>query len=173
MLNRIVALILLIILSPVFLILGVLLLFFQGVPVFYIQKRVGLNMRLFSVFKFRSMSNGNITFVGKIIRNTGLDELPQLVNILNGEMSFIGPRPLTLDDVERLGWNSLYHSQRWKVRPGLSGLAQLSPVCNRRYSWFLDLYYAQNKTLTIDVNILLQSALVVFVGKRRLKNWKK
>ena len=171
--NRLFALLLILLLSPVFIGLSLLLLVFQGKPLLYIQDRVGLNKTSFSIFKFRSMVNGEVTLIGRFIRNTGLDELPQLVNILKGEMNFLGPRPLTNSDLIRLEWDVPYYNQRWDVKPGLSGLAQLSPACNRRYSWYLDKYYANNKSIALDVSILVQSLLVIFIGKVNLKKIKK
>lgn len=93
---------------------------------------MGAGKRDFTILKLRTMKNNEITFIGKIFRRTGLDELPQLWNILFGQMSFVGPRPLTKADAERLGWNDQFHAVRWKVKPGLTGLAQLSPVCHRK-----------------------------------------
>ncbi len=171
--NRLLAFLLLIFLSPFLIGLGLIILVLQGRPLFYCQKRVGMDKTYFTIIKFRSMADGKSTFIGKIIRNLGLDELPQLINILKDEMNFLGPRPLTKEDVIRLEWDTPYYNQRWNVRPGLTGLAQLSPVCNRKYSWYLDKYYANHKSLLLDLSILTQSIVVVFIGKINLKKIKR
>ena len=76
------------------------------------------NSQPFTILKFRSMRDGRVTRIGRLIRATGLDELPQFVNILRGDMSAVGPRPLTADDVARLGWTTPQHDFRWQSRPG-------------------------------------------------------
>ncbi len=115
------------------------------------------------------MKNGEITFIGSILRKTGIDEIPQLFNILKGDMNFIGPRPLTEFDVKRLQWDSDYYKPRWNVKPGLTGLAQLSPICHKKISYFYDQYYAKNKRLKLDMKILFASILIIFVGKESVK----
>jgi lipopolysaccharide/colanic/teichoic acid biosynthesis glycosyltransferase len=115
------------------------------------------------------MKNGKVFFFGKILRKTGIDELPQLFNIIKGEMNFIGPRPLTNHDIERLSWNSSYHEIRWDTKPGLTGLAQLSPICNKKMSFYLDKYYAENKSIELDFKILYVSFLTLFIGKNKAK----
>ncbi len=117
------------------------------------------------------MRNGEITKIGAIMRRTGIDELPQLLNILSMQMSFVGPRPLTQADIVRLEWTSEYYKQRWKVKPGLVGLAQLSPVCSRKMSWFLDLSYIRNGDFLLDMKIILMASLIPFLGKKRIINW--
>ncbi|MBK9192399.1 MAG: sugar transferase [Crocinitomicaceae bacterium] len=138
---------------------------------FFIQTRMGAGKRDFTILKLRTMKNNEITFIGKIFRRTGLDELPQLWNILFGQMSFVGPRPLTKADAERLGWNDQFHAVRWKVKPGLTGLAQLSPVCHRKMSWFFDQKYIQCSSFLLDMKIMISSVLVLFVGKQKAVKW--
>ena len=82
------------------------------------------------------MRNGKITKFGRILRATGLDELPQIYNILKGDMSLIGPRPLTKFDIDRLGWQRSEFDDRWSVRPGIVGLAQLSYSCHSKLTIF-------------------------------------
>src|SRR5690606_3786058 len=105
------------------------------------------------------------------LRQTGLDELPQLINMLRGEMSLIGPRPLTPEDVERLGWDGDSHAVRWSVKPGIIGLAQLYAGAGKRLSWFLDVTYVHDRRLALDVGIFAATALIGVVGKRRVRRW--
>lgn len=171
--NRIIAFIILIVLSPFLVIIMLVLLCFQGFPVFFIQERVGQGGTPFDIYKFRTMKAGDITTVGRIIRNLGIDEIPQLLNIVKGDMAFIGPRPLTAADIVRLKWDTDYHKIRWTVKPGITGLSQLAPVCHKKVSWFCDLYYSRNKTIFLDISVILQTILVLFIGKQRLKKLKK
>ena len=117
------------------------------------------------------MKNNKVTKLGSLFRKTGIDELPQLLNIISTSMSFVGPRPLTQDDIIRLGWNDEYHTSRWKCRPGLTGLAQLSPSCNKRMSWFLDKKYIQCNSILLDFKILFSSFAVLFLGKKQVIKW--
>lgn len=112
------------------------------------------------------MKNGKITFIGKILRKTGIDELPQLLNIISGQMSFVGPRPLTQFDLDRLGWNATYYNERWNVKPGLTGLAQLSPICHKKMSWFLDQKYCRCQSAILDLKIVFGSSIAIFAGKQ-------
>jgi lipopolysaccharide/colanic/teichoic acid biosynthesis glycosyltransferase len=168
--NQIIASLFVLILLPLAIIIVVFSYFFQGKQVIFKQTRLGKNKKSFSIIKLRTMTNGKITSFGKIIRNLGLDEIPQLINIIRGEMNFIGPRPLTLNDVERLGWNDKNHFKRWSVKPGITGLAQLSPVCNKKLSWLKDSFYIDNNNFRLNLSILIQSILVPFLGKKKLSN---
>ena len=111
------------------------------------------------------MKNSSITSEGKIIRKLGLDELPQIVNIIKGEMSFIGPRPLTEFDINRLGWNIADYNQRWSVKPGITGSAQLSKVCSADLSMKNDLFYVKHRSFLLDAKIFIKSLVVPFIGK--------
>ena len=165
--NQLLAFLAILLLSPLFVLVGVLIAIIDGLPVFFNQKRLGEDKKIFVVHKFRTMSHGEITFLGKILRKTGIDELPQLINIAKNEMSFIGPRPLTAFDVERLGWHADYYATRWDVKPGITGLAQLSPICHKKVSFFLDKYYATKQSVCLDAKIIIISALVIFLGKQK------
>ncbi|MDT2827200.1 sugar transferase [Enterococcus viikkiensis] len=164
----------LIILSPVFLVVAILVRFKLGSPVIFVQKRPGLNEKIFSMYKFRTMTseidkNGELlpdeirlTKFGKILRSTSLDELPELWNILKGDMSIVGPRPLLVE------YLSLYNEEQKKrhtVRPGLTGLAQVSG--RNAISWEekfrLDCGYINEITLRCDLNILLLTIKKVFL----------
>ena len=111
--------------GPVMAVIAVAILIEDGRPILFRQERLGRGRRAFTIVKFRSMRGERVTRVGRIVRATGLDELPQFLNILRGEMSAVGPRPLTDADVRRLGWRAPRFDFRWRVRPGLTGLAQV------------------------------------------------
>jgi len=153
-------------------------------PVLYYQTRVGENGKPFRIIKFRSMSvdaekNGaqwasqgdsRITRVGHVIRKVRLDELPQLFNILKGDMSFVGPRPERPEFVEGLEKKIPYYGERHRVKPGLTGWAQISYQYGasdedafRKHQY--DLYYVKNYSLLLDLLILVQTAEVVLMGK--------
>ncbi|HEU4620147.1 MAG TPA: sugar transferase [Gammaproteobacteria bacterium] len=159
----------LILLAPVLLAIAALILLDDGGPVLFVQTRCGRDRRPFRIYKFRSMHGGEITRAGAWLRAAGLDELPQLVNVLAGHMSLVGPRPLTLEDVRRLGWDDAAHDLRWRLRPGIAGLAQLYAGRGARVSWFLDCRYARARSLKLDLFVLFVTAAVSLVGKRRVR----
>lgn len=162
----------LVLLSPLLLLIACMIKRDDGGPALFTQMRVGKRKRPFRIYKFRTMDEGRVTRVGEWLRSTGLDELPQLVNVLRGDMSVIGPRPLTPDDVERLGWHAPAYALRWSVRPGIIGLAQLYAGRGARLSWFLDRCYVTRQTrLTLDAAIVVLSAGIALVGKRRVRRW--
>jgi len=111
------------------------------------------------------MENDKITRIGKPLRKLGLDELPQLINVMIGDMSFVGPRPLTQFDIERLNWNKEEYKERWSVKPGITGLAQLNSICSAELSMKQDLNYVRKKNFFFDIRILLRTLLVPFKGK--------
>lgn len=162
---RIIALILLVLTSPIFIGIAILLALQGGFSVLFIQKRIGFHKKEFKIYKFKTMEAGEITFIGKVLRKTGLDELPQLLNIIKGEMAFVGPRPLTQFDIERLKWNKSEFENRWNVKPGITGIAQLSKVCSADLSMKNDLYYVENKSRGLDFKIFLKSIFVPIIGK--------
>lgn len=171
MIHRLLAMLLLIALAPVLLVLSGLVLVCDGRPVLFRQTRLGIGRAPFQISKFRTMSGAQVTRLGALLRRTGLDEVPQLANIARGEMRFIGPRPLTAADVQRLAWDSPAHDGRWLVPPGLTGYAQFAPVCDRRISWELDDHYARNRSPALDLRIVAASCAVLVVGKQRAKGW--
>lgn len=159
-------------LSPLLLLIACSIKCDDGGPALFAQIRVGMRKRPFRIYKFRTMQDGRVTRVGHWLRSTGLDELPQLVNVLRGDMSVIGPRPLTHADVERLGWHAPAYALRWSVRPGIIGLAQLYAGRGARLSWFLDRSYVTRRAQwAVDVAIILLSAAIALVGKRRVRRW--
>jgi lipopolysaccharide/colanic/teichoic acid biosynthesis glycosyltransferase len=156
---------------PVCLLVGVAILLEDGRPVFFRQDRLGQHRRCFTILKFRSMRNGRITRVGRLLRATGLDELPQFVNVLRGEMSAVGPRPLVEADVRRLGWTTSRCDFRWTVPPGLTGLAQVVGPLDPRVSLFLDRRYVARRTLWLDVRLVALSFAINAAGKQRVRAW--
>lgn len=140
----------------------------DGRPLFFRQRRIGKKRVFFEVLKFRTMREGKVTRVGRLLRQCGLDELPQLLNVLRGDMSIVGPRPLTEGDVERLGWGK--QADRWDSKPGLTGLAQIRVGRGARQSLFLDRVYAKREGFFFDLKIILISLMMNFAGKRRVQN---
>jgi lipopolysaccharide/colanic/teichoic acid biosynthesis glycosyltransferase len=141
----------------------------DGWPVLFRQERLGRRRRPFTILKFRSMRDGRITRVGRMLRATGLDELPQFINILRGDMSAVGPRPLTESDVARLGWIAHRYDFRWRVRPGLTGLAQVIEARSGRLSLGLDRHYVARQSLSLDVRLVAVSFAINALGKRRVR----
>ena len=139
----------------------------MGLPVIFKQKRIGKDKKPFVIYKFRTMQNDKITFLGRILRKLGIDELPQLLNIIKGQMNFVGPRPLTEFDIARLKWNDDFYNIRWKVKPGITGMAQLSNVCNVKISWFFDKYYVENQNFCLNLSTILKSMIIPFFGKKK------
>lgn len=171
MLKRFIALIIVLLICPLFMI-GMLLIIIidRQYPLFF-QNRVGKNKIQFVIYKFRTMKNGEITRLGRLLRVTGMDELLQFINVIKGEMNFIGPRPLTENDIDRLEWNTDFHNIRWSILPGITGMSQLlSPICHKKMTWFFDKYYISNKTIRLDLKLLFISLFILVLGKKRTKN---
>ena len=168
LLDIIFSLILIILMSPIFLIISLLIKIEDGGPVFYKQKRIGYKNKVFTIFKFRSMNVMNeqdelkvnqrerITKIGNFLRKTSLDELPQLINILKGEMSFVGPRPWTTD---LLPYYTENQRKRHNVKPGITGLAQTSGrnCINILERIKYDLEYVKNVTFINDLIICFKT----------------
>lgn len=176
LLDIILSLIAIIITLPIFLITGILVLIFLGKPAIFRQKRPGKKEKIFTMYKFRTMSNkkdkdGNllpnelrITKFGSFLRKTSLDEIPEFINILKGDMSFVGPRPLRVD------YLPLYNKEqkhRHDIRPGLTGLAQVSGRNNITWSekFKYDLDYISNITFLNDLKIILLTIEKVVLRK--------
>lgn len=165
MIPRVFSALTLLMLLPLLLVLATAIALIDGRPIFFTQERLGLARSPFVIYKFRTMRKGQFTRLGHLLRASGLDELPQLWHVMTGEMSFVGPRPLTGADVLRLGWAGSYYDARWSVRPGITGLAQLSPHCHRKITWMYDRHYAQQHAQRLDLCILMRSALIPVMGK--------
>jgi sugar transferase EpsL len=166
--DRTVAAVALILLSPVMLVIAIAIYYQIGSPIIFCQLRPGENERLFAFYKFRTMSNAcdrhgrllsdeeRMTPIGTFLRGTSLDELPQLWNVVRGDMSIVGPRPLL---VEYLNRYSLEQSKRHGTLPGITGLAQVRG--RNAISWEkrfeMDVWYIENWSLWLDCSILAQT----------------
>ncbi len=178
-LDRLVAGVLLVVLSPVMAVIALAVLSSSGRPVMFRQHRVGRHGETFSVFKFRTMVEGAerigggytpegtnlITPIGKLLRASSLDELPQLVNVLRGEMALIGPRPTMADQYERY---TAFQRRRVEVLPGITGLAQVKYRDDAPWSKRieLDVEYIERAGPRLDVVIVLGTLRRMFSGAR-------
>ena len=163
----------LILLSPILIIVALLISLNLGSPIFFTQDRVGKHNKVFKMIKFRSMKDGGdkdgnllpdemrLTKFGKMLRSTSLDELPELINVLKGDMSLIGPRPLLVDYLPLYNENQI---RRHNVLPGLTGWAQIngrnSLSWNEKFN--LDIWYVDNWSLTLDIKIFFLTIYKVF-----------
>lgn len=189
-LNVLLAIITLLLTWPIMLITALLIYLEDGrktkAPIFYKQTRVGFDGQPFQIIKFRSMGpdaekNGaqwattndvRVTRVGRVIRKYRIDELPQLFNVLKGEMGFVGPRPERPEFVSQLVKDIPYYAQRHNVRPGLTGWAQLKYPYGATAEDALeklkfDLYYIKHRSLLLDLTILIRTVEIVVFGKGR------
>lgn len=162
-----------IVLSPIMILVALLVKINLGSPVIFTQKRAGLKGEVFKLYKFRSMTNETdengvllpnkqrLTKFGKILRSTSMDELPELINILKGDMSIIGPRPLLVEYLER--YNN-EQKKRHDVRPGLTSLTAVNGRAS--LSWedklSMDVWYVKNVNFLLDVKIILKTVVTVF-----------
>lgn len=182
--------ILIVLLFPLFIMLGFLIYCDSPGPIFFLQDRVGLNGKIFKMYKFRSMvtnaesllgqldncnemqgpmfkmkNDPRVTKIGKFLRKTSLDELPQIFNVLKGEMSFVGPRPPLINEYKL--YNS-YELNRLTITPGCSGIWQ---VCGRNNINFdemvkLDIWYIENRGVLLDFFIILKTVLHIIMPKK-------
>jgi lipopolysaccharide/colanic/teichoic acid biosynthesis glycosyltransferase len=141
----------------------------DGGPVLFRQTRLGYRRRVFDIVKFRTMRDQRVTRVGRLLRATGLDEVPQFINILRGEMSAVGPRPLTQEDVVRFGWTGREHDFRWECRPGLTGLAQLTGARANAEALAWDRVHADGWSAWLDCQLIAWSFAVNAFGKARIQ----
>lgn len=169
----IVALTALIVLFPVLLVLYVIIAMKMGIPVFFVQARPGMHGRIFKMVKFRSMTDAKNTkgellpdaerlpAFGQMLRATSLDELPELWNVVKGDMSLVGPRPLLIEYLDKY---TPQQAKRHDVRPGVTGWAQVNG--RNALSWeekfALDAWYVENRTFWLDFKILLMTVKQVF-----------
>ncbi len=179
------SLLLLVVTLPVILLTALLILIEDGRPVFYRQERVGKGGKTYMVIKFRSMFNNaekggkpqwatandpRVTKMGKIIRKLRIDELPQIINVFKGEMSFVGPRPERPHFVDMLSAQVPYYNMRHSLKPGITGWAQVrypygASVEDAIEKLQYDLYYVKNHSLFLDFIILIDTVGVVLLGK--------
>ncbi|MBA3920876.1 MAG: sugar transferase [Nostocaceae cyanobacterium] len=171
-LERVVCAIALIILSPVMLVVAIAIYINTGKPIVFTQPRPGKDGRIFTFYKFRTMSDrrdsqGNLlpdeerlTAIGQFLRKSSLDEIPQLWNVLKGDMSFVGPRPLLVRYLERY---TPEQARRHEVKPGITGLAQVKGrnAIGWEQKFQLDVWYVDNWSLWLDLKILLLTVLKV------------
>lgn len=159
----------LIVFAPIMAVVAVAVLVDDGGPVVFRQARLGRRRRPFTILKFRSMREGGVTRVGRLLRATGLDEIPQFLNILRGDMSAVGPRPLTDADVQRLGWTSAAYDFRWDTKPGLTGLAQIVGAKTADDALELDRMYVARWRPLLDCQLIALSFAVNALGKARVQ----
>jgi lipopolysaccharide/colanic/teichoic acid biosynthesis glycosyltransferase len=157
--------------SPVMLLAAAAILLDDGRPLRFRQPRLGRRRRPFGILKFRTMRDGRVTRAGRVLRATGLDELPQFLNILAGDMSAVGPRPLTDEDVRRYGWTGAAFDFRFDVRPRLTGLAQLVGPPTPGDALALDQRYLESPALWLDCSVVALSFAVNVFGKARVQHW--
>lgn len=179
MFNRLFALIFLVILSPFFLIVAIVILFEDGFPVFFTQKRVGINYSFFHIYKFRSMKKNTpnvathlltnpeqyLLKFGKFIRKTSLDELPNLINILKGEMAFVGPRPALYNQDDLMALRVAAGVE--KLKPGITGWAQINGRDDISIDKKVELEqeYLRKKSFLFDVEIITKTFTNVLFSK--------
>lgn len=153
--------------------LALVVLLVDGRPVFFTQTRVGRERRPFRIWKLRTLTceedprQRRPTRLGGWLRQRGLDELPQLWNVLCGDLSLVGPRPLTPEDVERLVSQHRAFEQRFRVAPGITGLSQVCLARGAALTAELDAIYARERSAWMDLGILFRTAWMNVVGKRR------
>jgi sugar transferase (PEP-CTERM system associated) len=170
---------------PVMLLTALCIFLEDGGPVFYRQERVGQGGNIFTIFKFRSMRNDaerdgrprwagadddRTTMIGRLIRKLRIDELPQILNVLRGDMSFVGPRPERPFFVEQLATKIPYYAARHSIKPGITGWAQVrypygASLDDAVEKLQYDLYYVKNHTLFLDIMVLIETVQVVLWGK--------
>ena len=173
--------VLIILLFPLMFLIFFLVWIFIGYPIFF-QKRPGLNNEIFTLYKFKSLYDVGKNIIeekrqsklGDFFRKTGLDELPQLFNILKNDMSFVGPRPLLIEYLKNY---TIYEKKRHLVKPGITGLAQINPDPSGIKSWNkcikLDIFYVNNISFFLDLEILFKTVVLVLFKKNNIKILKK
>ena len=177
----ILSLVLILFLLPLMIVIFFLVWVFIGFPIFF-QKRPGLNGKIFILYKFKSLydaSKNTLEYkrqnkLGNFLRKTGLDELPQLFNVLNNNMSIVGPRPLLIEYLKKY---NTFEKKRHLVKPGITGLAQINPESSGIKFWNksikLDIFYVHNLSFFLDIEILFKTVVLVLFKKKQYKDFKK
>ena len=169
--NFIISFLFLLLLSPILLLVSITIIFTSGFPIFFLQERIGYKNKKFNLIKFRTMKQQNvqhktknITTVGKFLRKYSLDEIPNLLNVIKGDMNIVGPRPLLVEYIK------LYSSEQLKrheVKPGITGLAQING--RNKIDWNekfkFDVEYVKKRSLFLDVKIILMTFKVILITK--------
>lgn len=186
-LDIIISTIMIVILSPIYILIAFILLIFQGRPIIFKQTRLGLNGKEFNIYKFRTMKlsaeelkktfskeekieyeknfklkkDPRITKIGKLLRKTSMDELPQFFNILKGDMSFIGPRPIVKAELKK--YNTKDRKKFLSILPGLIGYWQAYSTSNTTYEErkSMELFYVENKSFIFDIKIFFKTIITV------------
>lgn len=182
LIDKFTGIIIIIFLLPILFIIGILIKIEDGGKIFFLQKRLGKDRKIFKIYKFRTMKENapdirladgstfnsdddpRVTKIGKFLRRTSLDELAQIINVIKGEMSIIGPRPDLPDHLK------LYEGDEFKkllVRPGITGYAQVNGrndlPWKERFKY--DIYYAENWSIMLDMKIILKTIQIILTGK--------
>jgi exopolysaccharide biosynthesis polyprenyl glycosylphosphotransferase len=181
----IVSLVALIIFSPVILVVSLGIIFDSGRPVFFLQDRVGVNGKVFKTIKFRTMikdaekytgpvlsseDDPRITKIGKFLRKTGLDEVPQFINVLKGDLSVVGPRPERPELMEKIKEDTPNFDMRLKVKPGITGFAQLQGKYDTPFDKKLEmdlLYVKEKNTILTDIYVMFNTVKLFLSPKKR------
>lgn len=179
MLNRLFALIVLVILSPIFIVVALVILIEDGLPILFTQKRVAINYTFFNIYKFRSMKKNTpnvathlltnpeqyLLKIGKFIRKTSLDELPNLINIIKGEMVFVGPRPALYNQDDLMTLRVATGVD--KLKPGITGWAQINgrDELSIEAKVALEKEYIEKKSLPFDLTIIIKTFTNVLFSK--------
>ena len=180
MMSKIIALALIVLLSPLFISISLLIFIIDGYPIIYIQKNYGLNNKIFNLYKFRTMKKNTpelpteefsnaesyISKLGRILRKFSFDELPQFFNVLKGDMNFIGPRPCMVKNEEIVREMREIKGVH-KIKPGITGLAQVNGRDNNSYNKKveLDYEYMKNANFMMDLKIVLKTFFVILFPK--------
>ena len=154
--------------APVLWVAAALIRLEDGGHVLFLQQRVGRGGEPFRIYKLRTMREERVTRVGRWLRRTGIDEVPQFFNVLRGQMSVVGPRPLTADDLSRLGW--AHDPVRAGLLPGITGPAQVFGL-GAAASRALDHRYADEASLRVDLELIAVSFAINLLGKARVRSW--
>lgn len=161
--------------GPLLLVLMSIVWLLDGRPVFFAQRRLGADGRVFKVLKLRTMTtepspqDRTVSRSGRLFRGRGLDEFPQLLCVVRGDMSLVGPRPLTEMDHQRLSEEHCGFAARLALKPGMTGLSQISHTTSAEQTMALDAHYAKVHGRMLDIAIILRTVWIHVVGKKRAR----